>query len=152
MYYKDYPTSSKTFVVVHNTGYGVMESPYIEKEVVFESDSMVEAKIEAERLTVLNNDPDCGSWQNNTYWVNTNTSTEVGKVLEKKFIQALEGMISKGLENGSIKEEKVGDMKFYMEEDLEESASSDTKSSPLTSVKCVVFDITEAVDNKPLQP
>jgi len=39
MNYKSYEGYSKTYILVHNTGTGVMEDPYIEHDVVHEKEA-----------------------------------------------------------------------------------------------------------------
>lgn len=113
MSYKEYNGFTKCYVVVHNTGFGVMESPYIEKEVVFETNLLHEAEIKAKELTAINNSPDCGSWKENTYHVNINTLNELGKLMERKFEQDFNKMIKEGMDAGALKVTKIGDMTFY---------------------------------------
>lgn len=86
MEYREYP-SNKTYIVVHKTGFGVVESPYLEKEVVYESNSLKVAQKKADELEVQNNSTEeiKSSWVSNTYWININTTTKQGKKLLEKF-------------------------------------------------------------------
>lgn len=55
MKYSEYENCTKVYVVVHNTGSGVIEDPYIEHEVVFETDFFGEAKAKALELRLKYN-------------------------------------------------------------------------------------------------
>ncbi len=87
MNYQDYPNYTKTFIVMRCSGFGVMEAPYQDEEVVFETDNEDEAYAESNRLRETNNTPEQikSSWIPNTYWVHVNTSTEAGKKLLAEF-------------------------------------------------------------------
>lgn len=129
MTYKEYPNCTKTFVVVHKTGFGVQEAPYIEKEVVFESDDEQIAQTEADRLTKENNEPDCGSWKENTYWINVNTLTEQGKKLIEEFHSQFDERLKKGLEESKYNVMQVGDRTYYTDKAIDEMFV-ETKDGP----------------------
>lgn len=83
MTYKDYHGFIKAYVVVHNTGHGVMESNFVERDVVFETDDYEEAVSVSKQLEIKNNPEDSirSGWPNNTYHINVNTLSEKGKLL-----------------------------------------------------------------------
>lgn len=117
MIYKEYNGFTKCYVVVHNTGFGVIEAPYEEKEVVFETDLLHEAEAKSRELTSINNNPDCGSWKENTYHININTLSELGKLMERKFEQDFNQMIESGMKAGNLRVAKIGNMTFYSPKD-----------------------------------
>ena len=79
------------------SGFGVMEAPYIDEEIVFETDSEDEAITESKKLRNINNTPEQikSSWVPNTYWVHVNTSTEKGKELLDIFEKEVEERLKK---------------------------------------------------------
>lgn len=85
MLYRDFPESDKTYIVMHKTGFGVMESPYYDKEIVYETNDSGKAHTIAEYLTETNNTTEeiKSSWTPNTYWVYLNTATPCGKEIQK---------------------------------------------------------------------
>lgn len=87
MTYKEYKGYTKAYIVVHNTGFGVMEAPYKEKEVVYETDSLKEAEKVSRKFEKKNNSKKDikSTWIPNTYWINVNTLSPKGKLLEKEF-------------------------------------------------------------------
>ena len=115
MEYREYP-SDKTYIVVHKTGFGVMENPYTEKEVAYESNSLKDAKDKANELERQNNTEENikSSWIYNTYWININTTTPEGKKLLKKFGKEFDRKMEKAKE-GNFKAYKVGDQTIYMQ-------------------------------------
>jgi hypothetical protein len=88
MKYKDYAEYSKTYVLVHNTGFGVQEDNYIEHEVVYETDDYDDAINTSLELKMKNNTDEQikSGWCDNTYQININTLTKNGKLLYDKFI------------------------------------------------------------------
>lgn len=113
MEYREYP-SDKTYIVVHKTGFGVMEAPYIEKEVVYGSDNLKDAKEKASELERQNNSAENirSSWRYNTYWININTKTKKGKKLLGEFGKQFDRKIEK-VKNGNYTEYKIGDQTIY---------------------------------------
>jgi hypothetical protein len=83
MIYQKYEGFTKTYVICRGEGFGVMEAPYIQKEVVFETDDYNEALSEQERLTKANNTAKeiKSTWIPNTYWINVNTLSKKGEEL-----------------------------------------------------------------------
>lgn len=68
-------------------GFGVMEAPYTDVRIVYETNSQAEAEAKAKELFHLNNTPEeiQSTWCNNTYLVIVNTTTEDGKRLLQEF-------------------------------------------------------------------
>ena len=68
-------------------GFGVMEAPYTDVRIVYETNSQAEAEAKAKELFHLNNTPEeiQSTWCNNTYLVIVNTTTEDGKRLLEEF-------------------------------------------------------------------
>ncbi len=114
MTYKNYPGYSKTYILVHNTGFGVMEAPYEEKEIVFEANTLEEAQAEAKRLTDLNNPGNDTSWKENTYHININTLTDKGKELLNDFHIKVDQLSQKAKDEG-WKPVKVGGVTVFMQ-------------------------------------
>lgn len=87
MRYKDYPDYEETYIIHHNTGYGVMESLRVEHGIVASCSTLEEANNICEELTRLNNSAEDikSSWIENTYSININTCTDEGKKLLKEF-------------------------------------------------------------------
>lgn len=118
MGYKDYIGYTKTYVVCRNEGFGVMEAPYEEKEVVFETDDKDEAESMATKLKIENNTPEeiKSSWVPNTYRVNINTLSEEGAKMLLQF--KAEGQIhvancEERVKNGTLKKKEMGGRTFY---------------------------------------
>lgn len=105
MIYKDYIGFTKTYVVVHNTGFGVMEANYIEKEVVFETNYIDEAYSKSIEFRNKNNTEEeiKSSWIPNTYWVNVNTLNIEGQKLYKILRNEVEEKIKLAKESGNYK-------------------------------------------------
>ncbi len=114
MTYKEYPDCTKTYIVVHQTGFGVMEAPYVEKEVVYETNSQGHAHRKAEEFTKERN-PDYGktSWLNHTYIVNINILTKKGALLHKQFGKEFDERWKEGKKRGD-KAYKVGQYTFLV--------------------------------------
>ena len=68
-------------------GFGVMEAPYTDVRVVYETNNQEEAESKAKELFHLDNTPEeiQSTWCNNTYIVIVNTTTEEGKMLLEEF-------------------------------------------------------------------
>lgn len=115
MEYRKY-TSNKTYIVVHKTGFGVMENPYVEKEVVYESNSLKDAEKKAKELEIQNNSAEDikSSWVSNTYWININTTTKQGEKLLAKFGKEFEEKMKK-VRWKNYKPYKMGDQTIYMQ-------------------------------------
>ena len=79
MVYREYPWLNKTFVVIHTTGFGLMESPLEEHGVVWASNTLEEAHTKGKELYPPN--PADKGWDYNGYIVAVNTSTNNGKML-----------------------------------------------------------------------
>lgn len=115
MEYREYP-SNKTYIVVHKTGFGVMENPYIEKEVVYDSNSLKDAKKRADELEIQNNSAEDikSSWRSNTYWININITTKQGKKLLAKFGKEFDEKMKK-VKWENCTAYKTGDHTVYFE-------------------------------------
>jgi hypothetical protein len=79
--YKEYPWSNKTYLVVHTTGCGVMESPIEEREIVFGTNDENEALSKGRELYPR----DGSGWDYDNFTIHVNTSTEEGKRLYQEF-------------------------------------------------------------------
>ena len=101
MTYKEYPDHTKPFIVVRCSGFGVMEAPYVEHEVVFECDNKETAELKAKQLKQLNNTPEeiKSSWVPNTYHININTACEEGKRLVEEFRSGFDKMAESVMNN-----------------------------------------------------
>lgn len=88
MEYKDYIGFTKTYVLVHNTGTGIMEDNYVERDVVYETDDYKDAENKSLELKLKNNTKSQieSNWCNNTYQINVNTLSDYGKKLCKEFV------------------------------------------------------------------
>lgn len=88
MRYEKHEKSDKGYLVMRCSGFGTMESNYVDEEIVFETDSQEEAYKEAGRLFRENNTKHQidSSWAPNTYWVHANTNTQIGKAEYEKFV------------------------------------------------------------------
>lgn len=115
MEYREYP-SNKTYIVVHKTGFGIMEAPYVEKEVVYESNNLKDAEKKADEFEIQNNSPKeiKSSWVPNTYWININITTKQGKQLLDKFGKEFDEQMKK-VKTENYKTYKIGDSTLYME-------------------------------------
>lgn len=112
MKYKKYKQSNKAYIVMQCSGFGVMEAPYVDEEIVFETNDKDEAYKETDRLFHANNSKETikSSWIPNTYWVYTNTNTEIGKLEYDKFCAKFDETVRKAKESGNYHEHKSGDM------------------------------------------
>lgn len=83
MRYQDYEGYTKPYVIVHNTGFGVMEAPYEEHEVVAEAYTYYEAQRIAKQFTREHNTAEEieSSWIPHTYHINVNTNNPEGQRL-----------------------------------------------------------------------
>jgi len=90
--YAKFEGYTKTFIIRHTTGVGVMESPLVEKEIMFETDDEKEAEKQAIKLTKYYNSPEDleTTWYSNRYVIQVNTITDKGKELHKEFLVYLE--------------------------------------------------------------
>lgn len=144
MKYKEYTGYTKTYVVVHNTGFGVQEAPYEEKEVVFETDDKQEAYAKASELRTANNSSDdiASSWVPNTYWVNVNTLSEGGKLLEKEFLIQFDERLKEGLDEGKCYVGKIGDITYYSNKKLDKFFQPEPSDGlPLSSSSFMMVDM-----------
>jgi hypothetical protein len=98
--------SDKAFIVMQRSGFGVMEAPYEDVGVVFETNDKDEAEKKAKELFHANNTPKAieSTWCENTYWVITNTKTEVGKQLLDDFKRESERIVREAKESGNYHE------------------------------------------------
>lgn len=98
--------SDKAFVVMQRSGFGVMEAPYEDVAVVFETNDKDEAEKKAKELFHANNTPKAieSTWCENTYWVITNTKTEVGKQLLDDFKRESDRIVREAKESGNYHE------------------------------------------------
>jgi hypothetical protein len=80
MNYREFD-SDKAFIVMQKSGFGVMEDPYRDVGVVFETNNEQEARDKSKELLEANNTPEQikSSWIPNTYWVMGNYNSEPGK-------------------------------------------------------------------------
>jgi len=87
MRYENYPDRTKTFIVMQCSGFGVMEAPYEDVGIVYETDIEIDAYAKASELREKNNTSEQiqSSWVPNTYWIHVNTCTEKGKLLYEQF-------------------------------------------------------------------
>lgn len=101
MKYTDYHGWTKPYVIVHNTGFGVMEAPFIEHEVVAEANTWEEAVKMANKLKVNNNSAEDirSSWVPNTYHINVNTNCDEGKALLVEFEKEVDKAFQKVIDN-----------------------------------------------------
>lgn len=87
MLYKDFKESEFTYIVMHQTGVGVMECPTQDVKVVFETDNLEEAQEISKKFYNDYATPDelQSSWVYNHFPIMVNTATEKGKKLLKEF-------------------------------------------------------------------
>jgi len=99
MRYKDYNGYTKTYVIVHVTGNGVIEDPFIDHSVVFETNNKNEANSKVKKLTLENNSiaEIESSWYNNRYHININTLSKNGANLYKQFNKEFDSLWGKAL-------------------------------------------------------
>lgn len=85
----DYSKYTKTYVVVHYTGFGLQEAPYRDMHVAFETNDETEAHAKANEYKMASNPPDSlrDSWYENKYEVRVNPNSEFGKKLANGYIQ-----------------------------------------------------------------
>ncbi len=114
MQYKEFP-GHKTFVIIHNIGFGVMEDPYTELDISTSCDSLEEAEKEAKSIKVANNTPEeiASSWVPNTYHINVNTLTDEGKRLLDAFHIKFDQLLDKAKTEG-VRPIQIGDTTVYM--------------------------------------
>lgn len=117
MTYKEYQGFTKAYIVVHCTGFGVMEAPYVEHDVVFETDDIDVAMATGKDLIIKNNSIKEieSSWIPNTYQINVNILSEKGKSLHKKFKKDFDDRLAKIKECGEHKTYKYNGMTIYMQ-------------------------------------
>jgi hypothetical protein len=115
MRYSEYKNYTKVYVVVHNTGTGVMEDPYIEHEVVYETDFLEEAEAKASELKLKHNSKAEieSTWCSNTYHINVNILSDKGKELKEKFSKEFDERLKMGMKNSKYNVHKVGDLTFF---------------------------------------
>lgn len=109
MTYKQYPNHTKAYIVVHQTGFGVQEAPYVEHDAVFETDDYEEAKAKVGELIRQNNSPEqiASSWIPNTYTINVNTSSELGRKLEEEFSERFKRLWDESKSNPNTRETQI---------------------------------------------
>lgn len=114
MRYAEYENYTKVYVIVHNTGFGVMEAPYEEEGVVFETDSLEEAQSKSKEFEVANNTKEQikSSWIPNTYHINVNTLSEGGKKLLGEFNDNFNGR-----DMSKYDKQEIGGYTFYTQKD-----------------------------------
>lgn len=117
MRYSEYKNCTKVYVVVHNTGSGVMEDPYIEHEVVYETDFLKEAETRASELKLKHNSEAEieSTWCSNTYHINVNTLSDKGKKLKEVASKKFDELLKTGMKNGKYNVHKVGDLTFFID-------------------------------------
>ena len=123
--------SDKTFIVMQQKGFGVMEAPYTDVRIVYETNSQAEAEAKAKELFHLNNTPEeiQSTWCNNTYLVIINTTTEDGKRLLEEFHEKFKSLDAREPNpNDYITE--VGGIKMTFI-NFEEMSSSTWRVSPV---------------------
>jgi len=115
MKYMEYNGFTKTYVVIHSTGTGVVEDQFIDHHVVYETDNIDEAKEKANELTKQNNTAEEieSTWYSNNYFVNVNILSKKGKELLKEFNYKFDEKLKKGLEDGIYDKVKIGDITLY---------------------------------------
>lgn len=111
MNYREFD-SDKVFIVMHKKGTGVMEDPYTDVGIVYETNSKDEADLKAYELFHANNSPEAikSTWCQNTYWVIANTNTEIGKKLLLDFENEHEKQVKEAKESGNYHTYKIGDI------------------------------------------
>ena len=138
MTYKEYPYIDKVYVLHHTEGIGVMESPLYEREIIAASDD----KKELEEIGKKTYPRDGSGWDYHKWCINVNTSTEGGKVLLEKFhdkVAHIQNKIDEHPEDYSTIE--VDGQKWTTAKCILDS-SKETQS-PLTSIKFIVFDVSD---------
>jgi hypothetical protein len=90
--YAEFEGHTKTFIIKHIQGVGVIESPFVEKEIMFETDDEKEAEKQVIKLKKYYNSPEDleTTWYSNRYQIQVNTLTDKGKELHKEFLVYLE--------------------------------------------------------------
>ena len=80
-----YPFTEKVYVVVKQSGFGVMESPYMDEGVVFATNNAHEADLFARKSYVETNTASeiASTWTPNTYDVRINLLTKKGMKLRR---------------------------------------------------------------------
>lgn len=104
--------SDKAFIVMQKKGTGVMEDPYLDVGIVFETNSKDEAYLKADELFHANNSPEAikSTWCQNTYWVIANTNTEIGNKLLNDFTNEHEKRVKEAKESGNYHTYQIGDI------------------------------------------
>lgn len=118
MRYKDYEGFTKTYIIVHNIGFGTPEDNYEEVAPVAEADTYAEAAKIANNLKGENNPPEDlqSSWCYNTYHININTLTDDGKELLEEFYKESDALLKKAIDNpDNYTVSKSGEYTFYMQ-------------------------------------
>jgi hypothetical protein len=112
MIYQKYEGFTKTYVICRGEGSGVAEDPYIQKEVVCETDNYENALKLQDILTKENNTPKQieSTWIPNTYWINVNILSKKGEELFNE-AQSRFGAKVANLDDFDIS--KVGGYTFY---------------------------------------
>lgn len=110
------PQFTKTYLIQHVTGTGVMEDQFWFREIVSEHDTEEEADRAALQLKYDNNTAEeiLSTWYQNSYWVKINTCTEEGKTLEEKHDQEMKNHFSK-LDKSKYDEIHYEDFTFYVQ-------------------------------------
>ena len=145
MKYKEYTGYTKTFIVVHNTGFGVQEASYQEQGIVYETDNEADAYKKADELRTKNNSAEDlkSSWAYNAYQVNINTLTEQGKEFLKKFESDFEESLEKIKSNPNyiLSIDDFGNNWHGIKNDKLDTNSPN--GDPLVSYSFYIFDVTK---------
>lgn len=117
MTYKEYPGYTKAYIIMHCTGFGVMEARYIDKEVVFETDDIEAAKSKAKELEFENNTLKEieSTWIPNTYHININTLAEKGKELHAEFCKEFDQRFKDIKKNKNYNKVKIAGHEIYFQ-------------------------------------
>lgn len=115
MIYKEYEGFTKTYVICRATGFGVTEAPYIQKEVVYETNSYEAASNKQKELTIANNTEEeiKSTWRPNTYWINVNTLSDEGIRLHKELECEFNEKLAKMKESKDFDVFKSGEYTFH---------------------------------------
>jgi hypothetical protein len=131
----DFPHIPNLFVVRHYTGHGVIESPYINREVYYSSDVYSDAQVEADRLFYEKNPDPHDSWTYDNYEVLVNSNHPVGKeeAARRKVINDASWKHIEGHPE-EYDHHKVGDMTFITHKGSFDELNKHWKSTTLTPV------------------
>ena len=115
MTYKEYPDHKGCYVIVHYTGYGVMEDPYIEREPVYSTNDCDDTEALVHAFTEDYNTPEQieSTWIPDTFHINVNTITDKGKQLHKEFTEVFEIKLKEVKQDPRMQEMKFGSQTIY---------------------------------------